>query len=340
MALDVRPPAPLPPEELSRVVALWSGDGAAARRLDRSDQHLLYCFDGADGELVLRLTRPSHRDRRHVEEELAWIRYLDAHGLPVCRPAASVHGRWVEEVDHPADGRCVAVALERVRGTPVSVGAGGAWGAEVFAEWGRTAARIHALSAHYRPASGYRRRVLDGDALSEHAAGALPPEERWVADLVRTTWQGLRELPADASSYGMIHGDLSLGNLALDDGRLVVFDFYDCGHAWYCYDVAIILYITFFVLSRGDGYRRRARDFFAHFIGGYEQVKRLDTFWIATLPRFLCLFNTLAYIALSGRKVDPEDRELRRFAAAHLGSDELFADLDLWRSNAGSGPEG
>ena len=53
----------------------------------------------------------------------------------------------------------------------------------------------------------------------------------------------LASLPKDTSDYGIIHGDLHLGNVHVDDddgGRLTIFDFDHCAHGWRAYDLAPI----------------------------------------------------------------------------------------------------
>jgi amicoumacin kinase len=321
-----RPPAPLTPAALRSVLDLWRGEGATARRVDRSDHHLLYRFSSQGRELMLRLTQPAHRDRRHVEEEVAWVRHLAAHGVAVCAPVRSVQGRWVETVSHADEGPCVAVVTERARGRAVGAAGVGAWGAELFREWGRTAGRLHAASESFAPPSGFRRNVLDGRALSEHAARSLPATARRVADLVRSAWDELAALPVDPSCYGMIHGDLTPGNLRCDDGRLILFDCDDCGFAWFAYDLAIAVHSALYRLSRRADFRTEARSFFAHFISGYETEKPLGALWADKLPRFMGLYNSLAYVSLSRSPLAPECGGLFRFVTAHLGRDELFAD--------------
>jgi Ser/Thr protein kinase RdoA (MazF antagonist) len=43
-------------------------------------------------------------------------------------------------------------------------------------------------------------------------------------------------VPADR--FGLVHADIRLANLLVDDGRVWVIDFDDCGYAWFMYDFA------------------------------------------------------------------------------------------------------
>ena len=332
-------PRPLAPDGLREIVERWGGDRESIRPLRGSTNHGLYRFSRDGCPLVLRLSRQAHRDRRHIEEELAWVRFLDTGGVAVPPPVPSLAGRWVESVEHPEEGPCCAVALHQAHGLRVGYAPGRAWGEALFAEWGRTAGRIHALSRSFASPSGFRRHVLDGEALSDCARDALPAAERRVADRLRALWREIAVLPADAESYGMIHGDLTAANLLWRDGRVVVLDFDNCGWAWYAYDLAITLWVTLFHLAAGDGAEEGARSFLVPFLAGYQAEKRLEPSWIATLPLLLRFFNALAYVSFHQKDPAGEESALRRFAAANLGGDDLFTRLDLARLCAAAGKE-
>lgn len=50
----------------------------------------------------------------------------------------------------------------------------------------------------------------------------------------------LGQVPTDGGSYGMIHGDLHLGNVHFDGDVPTIFDMDHCGHGWRAYDLAPI----------------------------------------------------------------------------------------------------
>ena len=41
-----------------------------------------------------------------------------------------------------------------------------------------------------------------------------------------------------AERFGLVHADIRLANLLVDDGHVRVIDFDDCGFAWFMYDFA------------------------------------------------------------------------------------------------------
>ncbi|HEX5759814.1 MAG TPA: phosphotransferase [Thermoanaerobaculia bacterium] len=337
--IDGYRPRPLAPDGLREIVERWGGDSASVRPLRGSTNHRLYRFTRDGCPLVLRLSRQAHRDRRHIEEELAWVRFLDAGGVAVPPPVPSLAGRWVESVEHPEEGPCCAVALHQAHGLRVGYAPGRAWGEALFAEWGRTAGRIHALSRSFASPSGFRRHVLDGEALSDFASRTLPAAERWVANRLRELWREIAELPADGESYGMIHGDLTAANLLWRDGRVVVLDFDNCGYAWYAYDVAITLWVTLFHLAPNGAARDGAEAFLTPFLAAYQAEKRLEPRWVAALPLFVRFFNALTYVSFHQKDPAGKESALRRFAAANLGGGDFFTRLDLGRLCAAAGRE-
>ncbi|TXH59576.1 MAG: hypothetical protein E6Q93_08510 [Burkholderiaceae bacterium] len=61
---------------------------------------------------------------------------------------------------------------------------------------------------------------------------------RRFRELVR---HALMELGEGSDRFGIVHGDLLAQNLLLNDGRITLLDFDDCGHGWYLMEIATAL---------------------------------------------------------------------------------------------------
>jgi Ser/Thr protein kinase RdoA (MazF antagonist) len=119
-----------------------------------------------------------------------------------------------------------------------------------FAELGRISAALHAHARGWVPPPGFTRKRWD----TETILGPRPHWGDWRAamglDAVgRAVLQRLSDdLTARLSAYGtgpdrfgLIHADLRLTNLMIDDVGLWAIDFDDCGFGWWMYDLAAAL---------------------------------------------------------------------------------------------------
>ena len=117
---------------------------------------------------------------------------------------------------------------------------------EDFEELGAITARLHRHARKWARPAGFTRLTWD----YERSLGALGHWGRWqdgmgvgpaeLAQLGRLD-QRLRERLAafgtDPDRFGLIHADMRLANLIVEDGNVSVIDFDDCGFGWYMYDL-------------------------------------------------------------------------------------------------------
>ncbi|MOA07567.1 Stress response kinase A [compost metagenome] len=128
----------------------------------------------------------------------------------------------------------------------------------------------------------------------------LPKSQVCVRDSYSKLVKTINELPKDENSYGLIHGDIGVGNFMVDEQRVVtLFDFDEAQYSWFVEDVAIQLYYLVYVFGGedGKGYREeQARRFMNHFMKGYVLEHSLDEYWIKQIPLFLRLRELIVYI--------------------------------------------
>jgi Ser/Thr protein kinase RdoA (MazF antagonist) len=202
--------------------------------------------DPADGlRAALRVHRPHYRDAGEIESELLWMDALRADGVVAAPQAiAARDGDRVVEV-RVDDVRRDVVLFEWLDGTmPDSADASLVDG---FRMLGAISAALHQHARAWAPPAGFRRPRW------EHATmlGARPAWGRWqdglgVGRQERELLGGLdavleRRLAAygvGPERFGLVHADLRLANLLIDDGAVRVIDFDDCGLSWWLYDFA------------------------------------------------------------------------------------------------------
>ncbi len=85
--------------------------------------------------------------------------------------------------------------------------------------------------------------------------------------------------------YGVIHADLRLANLLMDDAGTRVIDFDDCGFGWYMYDYGTALS---FIEDRPD-----VPELTAAWVKGYRKVLELPEEEEREIPTFILLRRLL-----------------------------------------------
>jgi Ser/Thr protein kinase RdoA (MazF antagonist) len=223
-------------------------DGATVTLCNVSENHTYRVDDPAAGSrFALRVHRPGYHSAGEIESELAWTEALRAGGVvetPSVVPATD--GRRVVSVAAPDIGARNVVLFEWLAGAAPDLDSGDAAAAQ-FQTLGAISARMHEHAKRWRTPPGFTRPRWDYD----HTLGARghwgpwqdglgigAQERRLLARLDATIAARLRNYGSDETRYGLVHADIRLANLLVDDDQVRVIDFDDCGFSWYMYDFA------------------------------------------------------------------------------------------------------
>ena len=116
---------------------------------------------------------------------------------------------------------------------------------------GRATARFHQFSSTYAPPPGFVRPVYGDEWFFGQNAWSGSPtfirqleprDAQRLFDARDSIRAGLQKIPENASSFGLIHYDLHVGNFLFQDGQANMIDFDECGFGFYLFDVAHILF--------------------------------------------------------------------------------------------------
>lgn len=256
---------------------------------------------------VIRVHREGTHEPAAIESELHWLDVLDRRDmLRVARPLSTAWGARV--LSFPVDGgERHAVAFEHVPGThpdPSTLTVAD------FHDMGSIAATLHASVRHiHRPLTR-----LSWDW--QHTLGSAGRWGRWqdgpgmtpelveqIAPAVRLLLRRLAVYGEAAHRYGLIHGDLRLANLLVDQAGWTVVDFDDCGFGWFMYDFASA--VSFLETDP------RLPAWQAAWVEGYRTVRQLMRPDERMLPSFV-LMRRLMLLARMGTDPDaPEHRAHR-----------------------------
>lgn len=209
--------------------------------------------DGAS--YVLRLHRPGYHNLPELNSERVWLRALADARIAVPSPILTTSGEDYVSVPIPATGEVRYAGLTRwVDGRVVTElqHTEGERGLErYFIQLGTIMASMHNQASSWAPPASFTRHAFDADGLVgdapfwgrfwEHDA-LTAPERRTLLEARALIYQTLINYGRDSSTFSMIHGDLHLDNLVVNDEDLTVIDFDDAGFGWHQYDMAVALY--------------------------------------------------------------------------------------------------
>jgi len=246
------------------------------------------------GDLIIRLHREGYHTGQEIASELAWLTKLqDLPGLRAVRPIAGAAGLVTE-----VDGRFV-VAFARIVGQELQPGDDLArW----FAPLGEITARLHLHARQWTPSPGFARKRWDvntilgpaphwGDWRQAQDLGA--PGKALLERATRALADQLRAYGTGPDVFGLIHADLRLANLMVDDRGLTAIDFDDCGFGWWVYDLAAAL--SFIETDP------RLPDLIARWCDGYARVASLHKTDRAMIPALILLRRVLLTAWLATR---------------------------------------
>ncbi len=289
----------------------------------RSSQNHVYLVRHGGKQSVLRVSKGRHRTREEVEMELAFVAFLAARGMNVCKPVPALDGGLCAEL--AIDGAShVVTCFEHAPGrkiTPEDIAP------PIYEKLGGVLARLHTHAQGLPPghaalarAPWHESRLLRADMAGME--GRLSARFRAsVADLIHR----LRAVPVSPATYGLVHADACLGNCFLHGDRLWIFDFDNCEQGHFVQDFATILYDSIYCRVLGKfadaGLNDRIAPLWAGLWSGYSEAGPLAVMDAQQLKRFFLLREAIIY-----------GHYLRTLDVASL--DESFkAGLEVMRTN-------
>lgn len=282
-------------------LAKWSVTDDASIRLLNVSENATFAVDDARGgrALVVRVHRRAYHAADEIRSEIAWIDALRRDAIvDTPEPLRGADGEALQILTSPAglaDRHAVAFAFAP-GSEPVSDAGLPGW----FRRLGSLTARMHGHARSWAPPASFRRKTWDFEAMfGRHKlwgdwrsgvgldANGAALIERALA-LVRLR---LEQFGASPQQFGLIHADLRLANLLVDEPHLRVIDFDDCGLSWHLYDFAAA--VSFFEHEPIVTILKDA------WVEGYRAVSRLPQEDVDEMPVFVAMrrFLLVAWVA-------------------------------------------
>lgn len=232
--------------DIDLALSLWPQLSGARATLINVSENQIYRIDATNGErYALRVHRPGYQSNAAIKSELAWLEALRHDtDLRISEPVPGADRQTLQAIATP-DGNVRHLALFRfVAGREPSPSDELT---DLFSSLGAYAARLHLHAINWPRPEWFERPIWDGPSILD--AGGLWGNWRIApgvdAEITATLLQVDATLRAQLLAYGtsperfgLIHADMRLGNLLVEDGAVTLLDFDDNGFCWFAYDFA------------------------------------------------------------------------------------------------------
>ncbi|WP_244864549.1 phosphotransferase enzyme family protein [Paenibacillus sp. J23TS9] len=273
----------------------WEHDKGSLR-FWRASSNFVYAFQRNQERYFLRFSTEQDHDMEQIVAELEFMQYLIANHFPCVSPVSSINDKLIETVQN-SEGKYFAVVFHAAQGTNLDE----SLSPEQCEEWGRSLARLHSLSAVYKPVHSERKSWRDILGWIDHVLQNHPQEQDAAAELKRMTlW--LKSQPVTKETYGLIHYDFQLDNVFYDEEQhsFNVIDFDDSFYSWYALDIVSALPD---MPGQGDPL---SSEHMKSFLKGYRSVRVLGDDFIEQIPYFQRFMNLYGFSRLLGSLDDSE----------------------------------
>lgn len=278
----------------------WGFGATASATLLTVSENATFRVNGADGAplAVVRVHRPAYHRVEEIESELAWIEALRADAVVATpEPYRLLDGGRIAGFEDVGEIR-QAVAFGFVPGAEPEPGADLSPG---FRELGAIGARLHQHARGWRRPPGFVRKSWNVETILgddphwgrwQDVPGLDAEARRLLGRCADALADRLGEYGTGPERFGLVHADLRLANLLVDDRTLTVIDFDDCGFGWYGFDFAAAVsfleekpWVPALLEAWCEGYRTLASldEEDALMIPVFVMLRRMQlTAWLAT----------------------------------------------------------
>jgi len=228
------------------LVAEWGLSPRSVVSLLHLSENATFCAEDPEtgARVVLRVHRPGYHNCQEIESELAWLADLIDRGIVNApRPHQTRSGGHIAEFKNSGESRHV-VGFAFMPGCEPSPADDLS---DSFRRLGTITARLHDHAKHWRFPAGFTRKTWNFDT----TIGRTSYWGDWRDGLGLTrAGKGVLQRTAEAletklniwgtgpERFGLIHADLRLANLLIEDQQIAVIDFDDCGFGWFGFDFA------------------------------------------------------------------------------------------------------
>ena len=288
----------------------------------------MYRCTATQGEYFARITNYKSYDEQ--VEEVTYTKYLHKEGLGVSPTIVSINGKEVEKIILN-NKEVLTVLYEAAPGKHI---ARIQWNATVLKELGRKIGKLHRLSRKFEQIHPTRY-INDWYQNEEYAfLKYIPEEETKIRAVAQEILTKIKDIPKDNANYGLLHGDLWLENVVVDqDLKLTMVDFQDCEKHFYIFDLAVPIYSAIeYSFVGGGNIIDYGRGITKAIIEGYQEENDLPKEMLEKLPLFIKLKEVFEYSLMhmywNKEKLTEEQIRIMNHFRMRIERDHSFLDIN------------
>ncbi|PGN54528.1 protein kinase [Bacillus thuringiensis] len=182
-------------------------------------------------------------------EEVLYTNFLYQNSLGVPPIIPSLQGNFVEKFT--LDKEIFAVLYKAAPGIHLPRSE---WNSNIFKKLGKQIGKLHRISKSFEKIKPVKH-INDWYENEEYNfLKYIPKEENTIREIASDVLTSIKELPKSPSNYGLIHGDLWLENILVENNsNLTMIDFQDCEKHFYIFDLAVPIYSAIEYSFAGNG---------------------------------------------------------------------------------------
>ncbi|WCK52596.1 phosphotransferase [Aneurinibacillus sp. Ricciae_BoGa-3] len=257
--------------------------------------------------MVLRLNRPGYHTKKNLESELVWMQDIaEQSSLIVPKPIKGKNYEFVQTLKSQTDSETQHCVMFNFLSGKAPDEEGKDNLIIQFEQLGEVTALLHEHVQQWEDSIHLSRFTWDFETM----LGKNPRWGRWqdgpevsiareelfqeVADIINLR---LQRFGKTRDRFGLIHADLRLANLLIEDNLIKVIDFDDCGYSWFLYDLASGLSFI--------EHEEFVPELVKSWLIGYRKVRNLSEEEEAEIPTFIML-RRLMLLAWLGSHSDSD----------------------------------
>lgn len=283
-------------------------------------ENAVYLIKNSDGHnFVLRVCRPGYHTKPEIESEINWINSLDKHSpVEVATPIAASDGDFVQTIKFSDDKNSYhCILFTYLKGEMLSN--------YKDSELQKHFLNIGEITAHFhnndqnRPDLDYiNRSTWDVEAILgenpkwgkwQDGPAITPDRYELFEEVSNIIQQRLKTFGQSSDRFGLIHSDLRLDNILIDNDQYKVLDFDDCGFGWYLFDLAATFNSIDYESSASHSLQIISSDLIKSWVEGYRKVRSLSQEEEDEIPTFI-LMRRLMSIGWMGSRNNKKTREM------------------------------
>lgn len=242
------------------------------------------------GTYFIRIT--NYKTYEEQLEEVTYTNFLYENGLDVPPILPSLQGNLVEKLT--LDKELFTVLYKAAPGIHLPRRE---WNSTIFKKLGQQIGKLHRISKIFEKTKPVKH-INDWYENEEYNfLKYIPQEETTIREIASDVLTSIKELQKSTSNYGLIHGDLWLENILVENNSTItMIDFQDCEKHFYLFDLAVPIYSAIEYSFAGNG---NIIDY-EHSITkalfeGYQEENELPKEMIDKFPLFIKLKEIFEY---------------------------------------------